>query len=124
VQVVDRADQSRIKANNDVALSQTCSLCGAVFFHRYDQHPGFERQTVKSDDAAMQWHILTGDADVAAPNSAVPNQASDDKLGGVARDRKTDPLGGRIIAVLTPITSPAELTSGPPELPGFSAASV
>ena len=27
-------------------------------------------------------------------------------------------------AVLTPITSPRELASGPPELPGFSAASV
>ena len=30
----------------------------------------------------------------------------------------------RMIAVLTPITSPRELSSGPPELPGFSAASV
>ena len=29
-----------------------------------------------------------------------------------------------MIAVLTPITSPAEETSGPPELPGLSAASV
>ena len=30
----------------------------------------------------------------------------------------------RMIAVLTPTTSPRELSSGPPELPGFSAASV
>src|SRR5207253_1748168 len=36
---------------------------------------------------------------------------------------KQMPCAGRIIAVFTPITSPAELTSGPPELPGFSAAS-
>src|SRR5206468_882935 len=34
------------------------------------------------------------------------------------------PCAGRIIAVFTPMTSPAELTSGPPELPGFSAAAV
>src|SRR6184192_2353173 len=37
---------------------------------------------------------------------------------------KQMPCAGRIIAVFTPITSPAELTSGPPELPGFNAASV
>jgi hypothetical protein len=30
----------------------------------------------------------------------------------------------RITAVLTPTTSPREFSSGPPELPGFSAASV
>ena len=37
---------------------------------------------------------------------------------------KQMPCAGRIMAVLTPITSPRELTSGPPELPGLSAASV
>ena len=37
---------------------------------------------------------------------------------------KQIPCAGRIIAVLTPMTSPRELTSGPPELPGFRAASV
>ncbi len=34
------------------------------------------------------------------------------------------PWAPRITAVLTPITSPAEEASAPPELPGFSAASV
>src|ERR1051326_909400 len=37
---------------------------------------------------------------------------------------KQIPCAGRITAVLTPMTSPRELTSGPPELPGFNAASV
>ena len=37
---------------------------------------------------------------------------------------KQIPCAGRMTAVLTPITSPRELTSGPPELPGLSAASV
>src|SRR6476659_2504383 len=36
---------------------------------------------------------------------------------------KQTPCAGRIIAVLTPITSPAEFASGPPEFPGFDAAS-
>ncbi|MNC84884.1 hypothetical protein D3C83_04520 [compost metagenome] len=37
---------------------------------------------------------------------------------------KQMPCAGRMTAVLTPITSPREDTSGPPELPGFNAASV
>src|SRR2546428_9722147 len=37
---------------------------------------------------------------------------------------KQMPCAGRIIAVFTPMTSPREFTSGPPELPGLSAASV
>ena len=37
---------------------------------------------------------------------------------------KHRPCAGRIIAVLIPITSPRVVTSGPPELPGFSDASV
>ena len=37
---------------------------------------------------------------------------------------KQIPCAGRMVAVFTPTTRPAESTSGPPELPGFSAASV
>ena len=37
---------------------------------------------------------------------------------------KHSPCAPGMIAVFTPITSEAEFTSGPPELPGFSAASV
>ena len=34
------------------------------------------------------------------------------------------PCAETMVAVLMPMTSPRELTSGPPELPGFRAASV
>jgi hypothetical protein len=37
---------------------------------------------------------------------------------------KQIPCAGTIIAVLMPMTSPAVVTSGPPELPGLSDASV
>ena len=37
---------------------------------------------------------------------------------------KQMPCAGAIVAVLMPTTRPAPLTSGPPELPGFSGASV
>lgn len=37
---------------------------------------------------------------------------------------KQSPCAGNIIAVFIPITFPYEFTSGPPEFPGFNAASV
>ena len=37
---------------------------------------------------------------------------------------KQIPCAGRMTAVFTPMTSPREFTSGPPELPGFNAVSV
>jgi len=37
---------------------------------------------------------------------------------------KQMPCAAMMIAVFTPMTSPLEETSGPPELPGFNAASV
>ena len=42
----------------------------------------------------------------------------------LAATEKQMPCAPMITAVLTPITSARELTSGPPELPGLSAASV
>ena len=41
-----------------------------------------------------------------------------------ARGERTVSRFAALAAVLIPTTSPAEETSGPPELPGFSAASV
>jgi hypothetical protein len=37
---------------------------------------------------------------------------------------KQRPWADRMVAVFTPTTSPKEFTKGPPELPGFKAASV
>ena len=46
------------------------------------------------------------------------------KLAVLTAIAKQIPCAGMIIAVLTPMTRPRASTSGPPELPGFSAASV
>ena len=46
------------------------------------------------------------------------------KRAVLAATAKHKPCAGRITAVLMPMTSARDVTSGPPELPGFSAASV
>ena len=45
-------------------------------------------------------------------------------LDGTAKPMPIEPPEGEMIAVLTPITSPSRLNSGPPELPRLMAASV
>ena len=61
---------------------------------------------------------------ITAPDDAVLDQPAGDVFGRIDGDGKAHPCAGRITAVFTPMTSPRELTSGPPELPGFNAASV
>jgi hypothetical protein len=72
---------------------------------------------------AADRRLLSGNADVAAPDSPVRRSRETTNrtvLLAIANDR---PCAGMIIAVLTPMTSPRDVTSGPPELPGLSAAS-
>ncbi len=62
------------------------------------------------------------------PDPAVLGEVVEHSLRGVDRDRKAD-AGGLIepfeaMRVVMPMTSPRELSSGPPELPGLMAASV
>src|SRR6266581_3740282 len=64
-------------------------------------------------EPALERDVLSCNADVTPTGFAV--------LMAMA---KQSPCAGRITAVFTPITSPREVTSGPPELPGLSAASV
>ena len=49
---------------------------------------------------------------------------ADAAMQTLAATAKQMPCAPMIIAVLMPMTSPLDETSGPPELPGFSAASV
>jgi hypothetical protein len=72
----------------------------------------------------MKRDVLPGDADVAATDSPSRIRRDATHLAVLLAMAKQMPCAGRMTAVLTPITSPRELTSGPPELPGFKAASV
>src|SRR5947199_9831587 len=85
---MNRADRPLTETNDDVSLPETCALRRAVLFYRHNQHPGFERQIIQPDPAAMQRHILPGDPEVAEPASSIANQPSRNALRGVRSDRR------------------------------------
>ena len=58
---------------------------------------------------------------IAAPD---PSPVATAVFDGTAKPIPIEPPDGEMIAVLTPITSPLRLNSGPPELPRLMAASV
>ena len=97
---------------------------GAVFFEADDQHAGLHFELMEADDAPVQRHVLAGDADEAPLDPAIANEPGGNELGGVAGDGKADSLRGGNDRRVDADHPPARSTSGPPELPGFRAASV
>lgn len=71
----------------------------------------------------MKRHVLARNAEIATADASVANEQARGELGGIDWNGETEPLRGRIVAVFTPTTSPRELTSGPPDLPGINALS-
>ena len=61
---------------------------------------------------------------ISSADAAVPDETAGDPLAVLTAMAKQMPWAGQMMAVLTPTTSPRELTRGPPELPGLRAASV
>ena len=72
----------------------------------------------------MQRHRLFADAEVGAADRPSWISFPTTKVTVLTAMAKQIPCAGRIIAVLTPMTRPRASQSGPPEFPGFSAASV
>ena len=75
-------------------------------------------------EAAGQRRGLAGDADEGAADAAMRISSLSTKLAVLLATAKQMPCAPRMMAVLMPITSLCDETSGPPELPGLSAASV
>ena len=59
-----------------------------------------------------------------SPNWRSWSMTASAEFDGTAKPMPIEPPDGEMIAVLTPITSPLRLNSGPPELPRLMAASV
>src|ERR1035438_7009341 len=93
VQIVNASDRLLIKTDDQIAVANTCAFGWAVLFGGDNEHACFQRKIVIADNAAVQRHVLTRDADVAAPNFSIANKPRGHELRGIARDRETNALG-------------------------------
>src|SRR5438132_4348256 len=92
MQIVHTADGPSIKRHNQIALAKTGTFGGTILLDRDDKDTGFERQVIKSNHTPMQWHILAGDTNMAAPDFPISNQPSGDESCCVAANGKADAL--------------------------------
>jgi hypothetical protein len=124
VQIVDTADGRSAEAENDISGSKPGSRRRAVVFNRHNEHARRHRDLMRSSERSRM--VVCCPATPIRLRRIRPSRISREatKPYRVARDREADALRGLIIAVLMPITSPPVVTSGPPELPGLSDASV
>jgi len=92
MQMMHASDRLIVESDNQIALSQSSALRWAVFLNRNNKDTRLERQTIKSDDPPVNWHVLPSYADVTAPDSSVADEPSSNQLGRVTCDRETDAL--------------------------------
>src|SRR6266404_8356852 len=124
VQRINSRNGLVLECHNNIALSQTSAAGGTSRLKTNDQDATIQWQPVKADHPRVNGHVLTSHSDPTTPDTtSLINQAATNSAVLLAMAKQI-PCAGRIMAVLTPMICPPELTSGPPELPGFKAASV
>ena len=101
--------------------SRTPARCAGLFGSSETTRTPLRRKVVEAHHATGQGDVLPSDPDVAAPDFSLFDQPPSDELRGAHGDGETNPLGWQMTAVLTPMTSPRDVTNGPPELPGLRA---
>src|SRR5207244_3173322 len=74
------------------ARNRTDAVRRAARFDGGHEHARRGGDLIRARDGARNRHVLPADAEVAAPDAAVSNQAHRDDLGGVARNREAQPL--------------------------------
>src|ERR1700686_2252433 len=95
MQIVDAGYGMPLQRNDDVSFAQACALRGAIFFDPNHHRAHFLRQVVEADHAPVHGHRLRRDADVAAANAAIAQQAAGYELRRVDADGKTNALRGQ-----------------------------
>src|SRR5205814_7210632 len=83
MQVVDAADRTAVERHNQIAVAQPGLLARTSRLDRHDEYGGRRRQPMRNNKPPRHWHVLTADADVAAPNAAVAYAARRDEASGV-----------------------------------------
>ena len=81
-------------------------------------------EVVVTHEPAVKRHDLSIQTDVAAAHAAIFDQLPGDEFSGVDGDGETDSLRGEDDSGVDADHLTARVDQGPPELPGFKAASV
>jgi len=124
VKIIDAGNRMIVKRDDDVAFADAGISCRTSSFKRNDEYPSCDWKVIEPDDPTRKGNVLTCQTDVTPTDFSIADQPARYELSVSIEVAKQIPCAGRIIAVLTPTTSPRALTSGPPEFPGLSAASV
>ena len=124
VQVVNARHRVMVQPDDHISGADSGSGCGGSGNDFMDPHTGALSQLESAGKRFVNSRVLAGNPQVATPNASFLDQPTATNSAVLLPIAKQIPCAAAMIAVLTPITSPRVLTSGPPELPGFSAASV
>src|SRR5215471_11713802 len=81
-----------VKAHDEVAFAHSASPRGAIFLERHNQNAAFNWKIVVAYDSTWQGNVLPREADVAATDFAIANQATGNELRRVDRSGKADSL--------------------------------
>src|SRR4026207_2210187 len=92
MQMVHASDGLIVERNNQIPFAQTSAPGGTILLHRNNQDSCLQRQTIKSYDPPVNWHVLPSDADITTADSSIADQPARNQSGRVAGDREADAL--------------------------------
>ncbi len=122
-QVVGAGDRRVIEMEQQVAEADAGALSRTAGFDLADPHCPRARAG-RERNPARHRHGLCRDAEMRTADAAMRDTSPITNSAVLLDTAKHSACAPPIIAVLIPTTSPDAETSGPPELPGLSAASV
>ena len=95
VKIVYSGYRFPVHCNDEIAFAHSGAMSWAFFFTGDDDDSGFFGEIVEADDAAVDRDGLGGDADEAAANASVAEEAAGNEFGRVDADSETDTLRGK-----------------------------
>src|SRR3989442_6856680 len=92
MQVIDARHGLVVDPYDDVSRPEAGASGGARLVDARYEHTALRFQTVCPNREPQQRHVLPRDADLAAPDLAMPDELAGHELGGVDPHREADPL--------------------------------
>src|SRR5262245_60839346 len=94
-QAMERIDVGHwmiVETDDEVSFLHSRALCRTVSLDSDDEDACAHRQVVASHEQSMEWRILSGNANITAPDPAVFYQPARYKLCSIDGGRKADAL--------------------------------